>query len=105
MQVDVALLQALSDPTRLRILLLLREMELGVGEIAQVLAQGQPGISKHVKVLLDCGLLSRRKEGNWVFLRLGEPGLVQPVFALLHRWAEVHGASPWIAADAARLAP
>ena len=104
MQVDVALLQALSDPTRLRILLLLREMELGVGEIAQVLAQGQPGISKHVKVLLDCGLLSRRKEGNWVFLSLGEPGLVQPVFALLHRWAMVHGASPWIAADAARLA-
>lgn len=104
MQSKVALFQALSDPTRLRILQLLREMELAVGEVAQVLAQSQPGISKHVKILLDCGLLTRRKEGNWVFLSLGEPGLVQPVFALLERWAEVLGRSPWIAADAARLA-
>jgi ArsR family transcriptional regulator len=103
MQADTSLFQALSDPTRLRILLLLREMELAVGELAQVLAQSQPGISKHVKILLDCGLLMRRKEGNWVFLRLGEPALVQPVFALLERWAGVHGRSPWIAADAARL--
>ena len=104
MNSDVALLHALSDATRLRVLLLLREMELAVGEVAQVLAQSQPGISKHVRILLDCGLLARRKEGNWVFLRLGEPALVQPVFALLERWAAVHGRSPWIAADAARLA-
>jgi ArsR family transcriptional regulator len=104
MQTNAALFQALSDPTRLRILLLLREMELAVGELAQVLAQSQPGMSKHVKVLLDCGLLKRRKEGNWVFLNLGASALVQPVFALLDRWAEVHGASPWIAADSARLA-
>jgi len=104
MQTDSSLFQALSDPTRLRILLLLREMELAVGELAQVLAQSQPGISKHVKILLDAGFVARRKEGNWVFLNLGEPTLVQPVFALLERWAKVHGRSPWIAADAARLA-
>ncbi len=104
MKNEAALLQALSDPTRLRILLLLREMELAVGELAQVLAQSQPGISKHVKILLDRGLLARRKEGNWVFLNLGEPALVEPVFTLLERWAEVNGRSPWIVADAARLA-
>ena len=104
MQTDSSLFQALSDSTRLRILLLLREMELAVGELAQVLAQSQPGISKHVKILLDAGFVARRKEGNWAFLSLGEPALVQPVFALLERWAEVHGRSPWIAADAARLA-
>lgn len=104
MKQEAALFQALSDPTRLRIVLLLREMELAVGELAQVLAQSQPGISKHVKILLDCGLVARRKEGNWVFLSLGEPGLVQPVVSLLERWADVNGRSPWIAADAARLA-
>lgn len=100
---NAALLHALADPLRLRIFALLRRMELSIGELAQVLAQGQPTISKHVKLLLECGLLSKRKEGNWVFLGLGEPSLVDPVFALFERWDEVHGESSWIAADAARL--
>lgn len=100
---DAVLFQALSDPVRLRILYLLREMELSVGELAQTLAQGQPKISRHLKQLIECGLLDRRKEGNWVFLRLGTPALVEPVFTLLDRWAEVHDRNPWLAADAARL--
>lgn len=100
---DVILFQALSDPTRLRLLMLLREMELAVGELALVLGQSQPRISKHLKVLLDCGLIARRKEGNWVFLGLGAPALVEPLFALLDQWADVHGRNPWFAADAARL--
>jgi ubiquinone/menaquinone biosynthesis C-methylase UbiE len=100
---DTLLFQALADPVRLRILHLLREMELSVGELAQTLAQGQPKISRHVKVLIECGLVDRRKEGNWVFLRLGEHALVDPAFTLLDRWAEAHGRNPWLAADAARL--
>lgn len=100
---NVVLLHALADPIRLRAMALLRQMELSVGELAQVLAHGQPAVSKHLKILLDCGLVSKRKEGNWVFLGLGEPGLVDPAFTLLDRWAEVHGESSWIAADLARL--
>lgn len=100
---DVLLFQALSDPVRIRILYLLREMELSVGELAQTLAQGQPKISRHLKVLIECDLIGRRKEGNWVFLRLGASSLVDPVFALLDRWAQIHGRNPWLAADAARL--
>lgn len=103
MNYDVILFQALSDPVRIRILHLLEEMELSVGELANTLAQGQPKISKHLKVLIDCGLVDRRKEGNWVFLRLGAPALVRPLFALLDRWADVHGRNPWLAADATRL--
>ncbi len=103
MNQDALLFQALSDPVRIRILYLLQEMELAVGELAHTLAQGQPKISKQLKVLIDCGLVGRRKEGNWVFLRLGAPSLVDPVFALLNRWAEVHGRNPWLAADATRL--
>lgn len=101
---DAILFQALSDPVRIRILYLLREMELSVGELAQTLAQGQPKISKQLKVLIDCGLLGKRKEGNRVFLRLGASSLVDPLFTLLDRWAEVHGSDPWFAADATRLA-
>lgn len=95
---------ALADPTRLRILTLLRAMELSVGEIAQVLGQSQPRVSRHVKILIDAGLAERRKEGSWVFLSLGPRERVEPLFALLDRWAEGEGEDPWTAADAARLA-
>lgn len=62
-------LRALADPTRLRIMRLLASMELAVGELAQVLGQSQPRVSRHVKILCDAGLADRRREGGWVFLR------------------------------------
>lgn len=62
-------LRALTDPTRLRIMRLLASMELAVGELAQVLGQSQPRVSRHVKILCDAGLAERRREGGWVFLR------------------------------------
>ena len=93
---------ALADPTRLRIVALLRAMELSVGELAQVLGQSQPRVSRHVKILIDAGLAERRKEGSWVFLTLGTGERMQPLFALLDSWSELDGA--WIAADKARLA-
>ncbi|MEO5577866.1 MAG: metalloregulator ArsR/SmtB family transcription factor [Sphingomicrobium sp.] len=64
------LFQALADPSRLRIVALLRSMELSVGELAQVLCQSQPRVSRHVKILADSGLIDRHKEGSWVFLAL-----------------------------------
>ncbi|MEQ1496681.1 MAG: metalloregulator ArsR/SmtB family transcription factor [Novosphingobium sp.] len=62
-------LRALADPTRLRIMRLLAAMELAVGELAQVLGQSQPRVSRHIRILCDAGLAERRKEGAWVFLR------------------------------------
>src|SRR5690349_21925781 len=95
---------ALADPTRLRIVMLLRAMELSVGELAQVLGQSQPRVSRHVKILIDAGLAERRKEGSWVFLSLGPRRRIEPLFQLVDRWAELDGDDPWTAADAARLA-
>jgi len=68
MRID-PLLRALADPTRLRIMRLLSAMELAVGELAQVLGQSQPRVSRHVRILCDAGLAERRKEGSWVFLK------------------------------------
>src|SRR3954451_9178037 len=96
--------RSLADPTRLRILTLLRAMELSVGELAQVLGQSQPRVSRHVRILIDAGLAERRKEGSWVFLSLGATGRVEPLFEALDRWADLDGADPWAVADAARLA-
>jgi ArsR family transcriptional regulator len=93
--------QALADPTRLRIITLLRLMELSVGELAQVLGQSQPRVSRHLKILADAGVLERRKEGSWVFLTLTEPERVAPMFTLIDGWAD--GATEALfAADAAR---
>jgi len=94
---------ALADPTRLRILMLLRAMELSVGELAQVLGQSQPRVSRHVRILIDADLAERRKEGSWVFLSLGARPRTEPLLQLLDRWTDIDGADPWTAADAARL--
>src|SRR4051812_21352839 len=93
--------QALADSTRLRIVALLRLMELSVGELAQILGQSQPRVSRHLKILADAGVLERRKEGSWVFLTLADPARVQPMFALIDLWAEPSTQSLF-AADAAR---
>jgi len=93
--------QALADPTRLRILALLRRMELSVGELAQVLGQSQPRVSRHLKILADAGVLERRKEGSWVFLTLGDAERVEPLFAMIDEWADV-ATQMSFSADAAR---
>lgn len=64
-----AIMRALGDSTRLRIMRLLGTLELAVGELAQVLGQSQPRVSQHVAKLCDAGLAERRREGSWVFLR------------------------------------
>ena len=104
MSVDLSLadrFQALADPTRLRILALLQNMELSVGELAQVLGQSQPRVSRHLKILADAYVLERRKEGSWVFLTLGDADHVAPMFELIERWSDP-ATRALFAADAAR---
>ncbi|HET9353447.1 MAG TPA: metalloregulator ArsR/SmtB family transcription factor [Sphingomicrobium sp.] len=96
-----ALFQALADPTRLRILALLRVMELSVGELAQLLGQSQPRVSRHVRILSDSGLVGRRKEGSWVYLQLDEPERTEGLFDL--STGIDPEAESVFAADAARL--
>lgn len=103
MAIPLDIFRALADATRLRILALLRTMELSVGELAQVLGQSQPRVSRHVKILCDAGLAERRKEGSWVFVALGNPQAVAPVAAALDAWT-VTEPDHWAVADAARLA-
>ena len=93
--------QALADPTRLRILALLRIMELSVGELAQILGQSQPRVSRHLKILADAGVLERRKEGSWVFLTLTDADRTEPIFALIDAWSD-DATKALFAADGAR---
>ena len=93
--------QALADPTRLRILALLRVMELSVGELAQILGQSQPRVSRHLKILSDARVLERRKEGSWVFLTLADDERVEPMFALIDAWSD-SSTQALFASDSAR---
>jgi ArsR family transcriptional regulator len=66
------LFKALSDTTRLRCLMLLLDSgELCVCELGHALALPQPKISHHLGALRRAGLVSDRKEGLWVYYRLG----------------------------------
>ena len=96
------LLQALADPTRLRILALLRRMELSVGEIAQILGQSPPRVSRHVRILADAGAVERRKEGSWVFLTIAEGIRTDAMFALIDSWLD-EASSSLFEEDASKL--
>jgi len=70
----VAMLRAAGDPTRLRLLLLLRQAELTVSELIEIVGQSQPRVSRHLKLLCGAGLIERFKEGSWVFYRATDDG-------------------------------
>ncbi len=99
----IDIFRALADPTRLRIVALLRAMELSVGELAQVLGQSQPRVSRHIRILVDAGIAMRRKEGSWVFLAPAPSSVTVPLFALLDA-ATTNEGDHWTRADTARLA-
>ena len=82
------LFQALADPSRLRILALLSRMELSVGELAHLLGQSQPRVSRHVRILADAGVVERRKEGSWVFLAIADPDRTEPLLSLVEHWSD-----------------
>ena len=64
-----SVLQAVSDPTRLRLLRLLCREELNVRELVKILEMNQPRVSKHLAVLRDAGWVRQRKEGTWSWYR------------------------------------
>ena len=68
----LAVLAALAEPTRLRIVALAGEAELTVSEYVAVLGQSQPRVSRHLRLMAEAGVLSRHKEGAWAFFRLAD---------------------------------
>ena len=62
--------RAFSDRTRLRILHLLRDRELCVGDLVQILRVPQPTASRHLTYLRRAGLVTTRRQGKWIFYSL-----------------------------------
>jgi demethylmenaquinone methyltransferase/2-methoxy-6-polyprenyl-1,4-benzoquinol methylase/ArsR family transcriptional regulator len=97
----LAALEAAGEETRLRLLALLAEAELTVSELVAILGQSQPRVSRHLRLLVEAGLIERHREGAWAFFRLAERSPLAPLArAALER---VDPADPALAADRARL--
>ena len=65
-------LRAAGEHTRLRILALCARGELSVSELVQILGQSQPRVSRHLKLMVEAGLLERLPEGAQVYYRISD---------------------------------
>jgi DNA-binding transcriptional ArsR family regulator len=85
----LAWLRAAGEPTRLRLLALCAMRELSVSDLAQVLGQSEPRVSRHLKILGEAGLIERLRHGQWVHYAIarGGPaaGFVQGLLGQLDR--------------------
>lgn len=66
--------KALADPTRLRLLAVLRQYELSVNELVALLDMGQSSVSRHLKILSEAHLLVSRRDGLWAFYQASREG-------------------------------
>ncbi|HYN34924.1 MAG TPA: metalloregulator ArsR/SmtB family transcription factor [Ilumatobacteraceae bacterium] len=94
-------LRAIAEETRLRILAVLRHGELTVTDLTEILGQSQPRVSRHLRLLVDAGLVTKHREGTWAFFRIVDLG---GHFALVtSALASVDSTDPVIASDLERL--
>jgi DNA-binding transcriptional ArsR family regulator len=99
-----AVMKAVADPTRVRILKMLEAGELCVCQIIAVLALSPSTVSKHLFLLKSAGLVNDRKEKKWVHYSLdrrSENPYVSGILRELSAWLD---RDPVIAGDRARLA-
>lgn len=71
--------KALSDRTRLRLLNISSQYELNVNEIVQVVGMIQSGVSRHLKILVESGLLSSRRDGSFTYYSAGKDERITPL--------------------------
>jgi DNA-binding transcriptional ArsR family regulator len=99
----LAVTKALSDESRVRVLLFLREGELCLCQIVEMLGLAPSTVSKHMAVLHGVGLVESRKDGRWMYYRLAGPASPPAVREAL-RWVQTCLAKdPKVAEDAKRL--
>ncbi len=63
-------LKTAADPTRLRLLALLMNGEVSVGELQEILGQSQPRVSRHLRLLAEAGFVEKFRDGRWIYYRL-----------------------------------
>jgi ArsR family transcriptional regulator len=102
LQLAVHHCRLLSDPTRLRLLLLLEEEELSVAELAAITQLAQPRVSTHLAKLKEAELVADRKEGVFVYYRTPE-AIGDTSLDALWQVLRSHTEDPLIQQDLARV--
>jgi ArsR family transcriptional regulator len=98
----VDILKAAAESSRLRILLLIYRGDLTVTDITEILNQSQPRVSRHLKLLMEAGLVERYQEGSWAYFRISDDEDVREfVSGIVSR---VDGRDPQVERDMERLA-
>ncbi len=106
MQRASALFRLLGDTTRLRLLRVLAEDRFNVSELTGILGAAQSGVSRHLGLLKDAGLVVEERESGYVYYRLNADGRQNgqaPLWALLDAQFATGGDDPAVRQDAARL--
>ena len=67
--------RVISEPMRIKLLDYLREREASVSELREATGASQQNVSKHLGVLLEAGIVGRRKDGNQVFYSIVDDGI------------------------------
>jgi len=99
----ISITKALGDESRVRALMALKDHELCVCQIIDLLGLAPSTVSKHMAILTQAGLITRRKEGRWHFYRVAR-GDASPQVRLSLQWLfEALQNSPVIMEDAERL--
>lgn len=80
--------KALSDKTRLRLLMVLQQYELNVNEIVLVVDMIQSGVSRHLKILVESGLLSSRRDGSFIYYSAAKNEMINAFIALVDQSPE-----------------
>lgn len=96
--------QALSEPTRLRILNLLRAQEHNVGELAQACGYTAANMSRHLAFLMQQGLVKRESRGNNVYYQIADPTIYALCDLVCDRITEQHQAQAWPVLNSAAMA-
>lgn len=74
---ETMIFKALADPSRLKIVKLLKEGELCACELTIALSNSQSTVSHHLSVLKNAGLIKERKDGKWSYFRLSDGAVIE----------------------------
>lgn len=95
--------KAVADENRARILLFLREDELCVCQVIEMLRLAPSTVSNHLSILQRAGLIEARKDGRWMYYRLANQSAPGPVRETIHWAKKCLAGTPVVREDAKRL--
>ena len=76
------LLKSMSHPIRLKILCLLQDRELSVGEIRENMATSGANITQHLNILRNQGIIECRRDANFIYNRISDPRIISLMLSL-----------------------